>query len=285
MTLGIFMSLLNGIHFKRPLDIWFEFLPQLIFLLSLFGYMVVLIFIKWLNPWTTQTPPMLLNVMIDMFLKPYTVSDDDRVYNGQFGVQIVLLLIAFISVPIMLCVKPLRLRAMHKKQLQSRPESIGFQEGSDLINHHEKPAHPKPAAQHDSHGGGHGGEDGEDFDFGEVFVKQCIHTIEFVLGAISNTASYLRLWALSLAHAQLSEVFWNRVLLLTYSYGNFVLVFFGFAFWSGAPVAVLLIMESLSAFLHALRLHWVEFQNKFYHGDGQAFLPFSFERLLNPEED
>jgi len=127
-------------------------------------------------------------------------------------------------------------------------------------------------------GGDHGhGGDPADYSFSDHMIHQSIHTIEFVLGAVSNTASYLRLWALSLAHSELANVFWSKVIKqYGVETGSAVMTFVGFAVWAGATFGVLLCMDVLECFLHALRLHWVEFQNKFYYADGYAFAPFAF---------
>ena len=118
----------------------------------------------------------------------------------------------------------------------------------------------------------------------DLFVHQIIETIEFVLGCVSNTASYLRLWALSLAHSQLSKVFFEKSLFGLAVNGNFIFVIIGYFLFANITVSVLMGMDLMEAFLHTLRLHWVEFHNKFYYADGTPFIPYSFEALMNDEK-
>lgn len=104
-----------------------------------------------------------------------------------------------------------------------------------------------------------------------------------VLGTVSHTASYLRTWALSLAHQQLSLVFFQKTLVGALQSGNPVAIFFGFGAWFAVTFAVLLCMDTLECFLHTLRLHWVEFQSKFFAADGHLFAPYSHKAILSYE--
>ncbi|EPY32591.1 V-type H+-transporting ATPase subunit I [Angomonas deanei] len=187
MMAGVFISLSNYLYFNESIKVWFRFVPEMVFLSCTFGYMCLLIIIKWLTTWTdTHDAPSLLETMTNFFLAPGSVSLP--LFPGQAGLQVVLLLIAVACIPCMLCVIPY----VEKK------------EHDEKVRHRE--LHPLPEGEE---------EEEDDFEFSEIVIHQIIHTIEYVLGCVSNTASYLRLWALSLAHSQLSEVFWSFAFLLT----------------------------------------------------------------------
>ncbi|KAK3538645.1 hypothetical protein QTP86_010347 [Hemibagrus guttatus] len=283
MSFGVVLSVFNHLHFRRKFNLYLVFLPELLFLLCLFGYLVFMIVYKWLafTALDSQRAPSILIHFINMFLMQG--GPGQLLYTGQIGLQVFLLLVALLSVPVLLLGKPLYLYWLHKgrnrfsmyrgyeRVRRSSDEEISLMRASDL----------EEGTSLDSHSSSSDSQS-EEFDFADVLLHQSIHTIEYCLGCISNTASYLRLWALSLAHAQLSEVLWAMVMRVGLRVDNSVGVLLlvpVFGLFAVLTVSILLVMEGLSAFLHALRLHWVEFQNKFYSGTGNKFSPFSFSLL------
>lgn len=310
MFAGTCLKGANAIYFGEKLDFLYEFVPMVLFSSSLFIYMVFLIFYKWSTDWNSRMlsatcldpagagwgssdydgewvvcdqsgdgtctpwgysctgyddtvakcplnyggsgdgcqPPNLITTLINIALMPGNV--DEPMFANQGAIQNVLLLIAFGSVPVLLLAKPYFLSQQH----------------------HE------PVVHHgDDEDRGHAEE--EDHGFGEIVIHQAIETIEFVLGMVSNTASYLRLWALSLAHSELATVFWEKAMLTTLNMNMFA-AFIGYGVFAGVTFGVLLMMDVLECFLHALRLHWVEFQNKFFAADGIRFAPYSFKAII-----
>lgn len=71
MIFGIILRGMNAIHFNSKLDFVFEFIPQIVFMTGLFGYMIVMIFIKWSINWDiygTQNAPSIITQLMNIFL-------------------------------------------------------------------------------------------------------------------------------------------------------------------------------------------------------------------------
>uniref|UniRef100_A0A8V5FVT3 V-type proton ATPase subunit a n=1 Tax=Melopsittacus undulatus TaxID=13146 RepID=A0A8V5FVT3_MELUD len=278
MAFGVLLGVFNHLHFQQRHRLVLELLPELVFLLALFGYLVFLIFYKWLMFSAAESllAPSILIHFIDMFL--FTSNPENLpLYPGQVPVQTVLVVLALVSVPILLLGTPLYQWCRQRKARMGHPMVVGAGEQEPLLEGQEVGSSVNVTME-DVESGGQSPE-AEHQDLAELLMHQTIHTIEYCLGCISNTASYLRLWALSLAHAQLSEVLWTMVMrngFVPMGYAGGVVLVPVFAAFAILTVAILLVMEGLSAFLHALRLHWVEFQNKFYMGAGYKLCPFTF---------
>nr|XP_020736431.1 V-type proton ATPase 116 kDa subunit a [Odocoileus virginianus texanus] len=279
MTFGVVLGVFNHVHFGQWHRLLLETLPELVFLLGLFGYLVFLVIYKWLcfTADSAATAPSILIHFINMFL--FSRSPTNRpLFRGQEVVQSTLVVLALATVPVLLLGTPLFLRRKHQRRQFRRRRPLD-EDKAGLLGQPEVSVASQNSDEEKA--GCPGDQEEEEFVLSEVFMHQAIHTIEFCLGCISNTASYLRLWALSLAHAQLSEVLWAMVMRVGLGLGGemgveAVVLVPVFAAFAVMTVAILLVMEGLSAFLHALRLHWVEFQNKFYSGSGYKLSPFTF---------
>jgi vacuolar-type H+-ATPase subunit I/STV1 len=124
--------------------------------------------------------------------------------------------------------------------------------------------------------------------------------LEYAIGMISHTVSYARIFALNTVHIILSGVFFTLIPAIIYipfpELNLFGLEIIPHEVHSHDPLAphtphlpllgaiigtfIVGILEGLLAFMHTLRLHFVEWFSKFYHAGGIEFQPFHAERLF-----
>lgn len=200
MIFGVCMSVVNFNFFKRRISIVLEFLPQIIFLVLLFAYMVFMMFMKWLQytaktdfqPHSPGCAPSVLIMFINMML--FKESEplhgcDEYMFVAQPTVQRTFVFIALLCIPWMLLGKPFYIMFSRKNKAAAAHQNGGINQQMESSTE----LADSPAA------GGHGHDDEP---LSEIFIHQAIHTIEYTLSTVSHTASYLRLWALSLAHAR-----------------------------------------------------------------------------------
>jgi V-type H+-transporting ATPase subunit a len=124
MSFAICLNVYNHVYYGKKAFVWLEFVPQILFMESVFGYLIFCIMYKWsVNWWELDSqghhihnaPPNLLNMLIYMFLTPGKVEPQDQLYPGQGTVQLVLILVALVCVPWMWFAKPYYMKKQHEQ--------------------------------------------------------------------------------------------------------------------------------------------------------------------------
>jgi V-type H+-transporting ATPase subunit a len=206
MIFGVCMSTVNHNFFRQRVNILLEFLPQVLFLVLLFAYMVFMMFFKWVQygpkfqqPHSPGCAPSVLIMFINMLLfkeSPTLDGCDEFMYSFQDVLQKTFVFIGLLCVPWMLLGKPLYIMMSRKNN------KVVDHHNGDVNNGLEISPETPEDLETNAHGAQASHGDHDDEPLSEIFIHQAIHTIEYVLSTVSHTASYLRLWALSLAHAR-----------------------------------------------------------------------------------
>ena len=101
-----------------------------------------------------------------------------------------------------------------------------------------------------------------------------------ILLHISVFGLYLLLM-LNLLESSLKSLLWRIFMKeMLQGYNIIIQIVIGFFVFANVTFFVLMCMDLMECFLHTLRLHWVEFQNKFYKADGYKFTPYSFKYIV-----
>jgi V-type H+-transporting ATPase subunit a len=111
MIFGVCMSFGNHKYFSKPMNIITEFIPQLLFLCCLFGYLALLMFIKWTKYYANKAEdefglsercaPSILITFINMVLFRANTAEEGcepYIFGGQRGIQSLLVLVALGSI-------------------------------------------------------------------------------------------------------------------------------------------------------------------------------------------
>lgn len=147
MSLGIFMKFMNAKYNSSWIDVMGEFVPQILLLSVMFGFMNFLIIIKWLTDFTNVefTAPPIIATMINMFLgfgkldAPFVPLLIDQPFQRM--IMIIFLLVAFVCCPWMLAMKPYHIKKqmeLHGPHKKEEHEEIHMAAMVDLVKNQQK---------------------------------------------------------------------------------------------------------------------------------------------------